>query len=313
MSKNIQISILGKISGNVNADEVIGDRITIKKMYSTTGEVLPFVSSRAIKYSIRQAFKEKEFEIDPLYEDRDATGSLRLADSGRPDKYIDNDLFGYMLTTGRTREAQGEAFRRHAPIALSYFKALRDTPIKSEFAARFPRNIDSDSNPVPFEVEVAEFIGRLNVLIYDYIGDFTISTRKTSEVTIDKLEEEERKNRLGVFLDVLLTPSYVLPRRTNTLSIPEYYCSLISMSNSGVFPIYQYLDYIYQDNVYININRLNELVERKDIKDKLDRKEVELYLIVYGEGYLKNKLPDSINRIELSDFIRKAKDFLFSG
>ncbi|RLG16583.1 hypothetical protein DRN69_00540 [Candidatus Pacearchaeota archaeon] len=56
---NVQISILGKVSGNVNADEVIGTRVTLKKMYSSSGEVLPFVSARAVKYAIRQALKGK--------------------------------------------------------------------------------------------------------------------------------------------------------------------------------------------------------------------------------------------------------------
>ncbi|MCL6579705.1 MAG: hypothetical protein K6T73_10070, partial [Candidatus Bathyarchaeota archaeon] len=82
----VQVSILARIYGNVNADEVIGTRVTLKKMYSTTGEVLPFVSSRAIKYSIRQALKERGYEIDPFKENPQAVESLRLTDSGRPDK-----------------------------------------------------------------------------------------------------------------------------------------------------------------------------------------------------------------------------------
>ncbi|MEM3382015.1 MAG: type I-B CRISPR-associated protein Cas7/Cst2/DevR [Candidatus Bathyarchaeia archaeon] len=225
MSKVVQISILGRISGNVNADGVIGNRITLKRMYSSDGEVLPFVSARAVKYAIRQAFKERGFDVDPFYEDPTATEALRLRDSGRPDKYIDNDLFGYMLTVGRN----GETFRRYAPVALSYFKALKDTAIKSEFAARFPRPCDDsekESNPVPFEVEVADFIGRLSAIIYDYVGDFTKSTRLVEDVNVRELERDERIKRLSAFLEILLTPSYVLPRRTNSLNIPEYYAAL---------------------------------------------------------------------------------------
>jgi len=120
MSKVVQISILGKISGNVNADEVIGTRVTLKKMYSTTGEVLPFVSARAVKYSIRLALKDLGFEIDPFLTSPNARDALRLADSGDPKKYIDNDIFGYMKTRGREERAD----TRQAPIALSYFEAL---------------------------------------------------------------------------------------------------------------------------------------------------------------------------------------------
>ena len=163
MVKVVQISILGKVSGNVNADEVIGTRVTLKKMYSSSGEVLPFVSARAIKYAIRQALKERGFEVDPFVVDPNAREGLRLGDSARPNKYVDNDLFGYMKTIGGER-----ALKRQAPVALSYFKALKDTPIKAEFGARFPRSWGKEENPAPFEVEVAEFIGRLNCIMYDY-------------------------------------------------------------------------------------------------------------------------------------------------
>ena len=175
VSKVVQISILGKVSGNVNADEVIGTRVTLKKMYSSSGEVLPFVSARAVKYAIRQALKERGFEIDPFVENPQAEEALRLSDTGDPIKFVDNDLFGYMVTRGRGEVAR----RRQAPIAFSYFKALKDTPTKAEFGARFPRKGKEEENPVPFEVEVAEFIGKVNCIIYENVGKFDERLRAT--------------------------------------------------------------------------------------------------------------------------------------
>jgi CRISPR-associated protein Cst2 len=312
MSRVVQISILGKISGNVNADEVIGTRITIKKMYTSNGEVLPFVSPRAIKYAIRMAFRDsndKRFEIDPLYEDPRATTSLRLADSAQPDKYVDNDLFGYMKTSKEGAE-KGEAIRRQAPIAISYFKALRDTPVKSEFAARFPRSEQTESNPVPFEVEVAEFIARLNVLIYDYIGDFTVSTSRLEGVP-EKLDNGTRIARLSKFLEILLTPSYVLPRRTNSLNIPEYYVSLVCLSSVGPLPIYAYLDYKIQNGgVILDSVALNALLSRDDIKDKIRNKVAEFYIIDYKNCVSNwNELRDA-KQSNLPEIIQKACEFL---
>ncbi|MEM2865308.1 MAG: type I-B CRISPR-associated protein Cas7/Cst2/DevR, partial [Candidatus Bathyarchaeia archaeon] len=245
-TKTVQVSILTRIYGNVNADEVIGTRVTLKKMYSTTGEVLPFVSARAIKYSIRQALKERGYEVDPFVEDPKATEALRLRDSGRPDKYIDNDLFGYMVTMGRREQA----VRRQAPISFSYLKALKDTSIVTEFAARFPRSLETGSNPVPFEVEVADFLGKLNCLIYDYIGDFSGDKRQPGAPADlpERLPDGERKRRLRDFLEILLTPAYVLPRRTNSLNLPEYYASLVTLSH-GPLPIYQYLDYDFEEEM----------------------------------------------------------------
>ena len=262
--KVVQISIIARIYGNVNADEVIGTRVTLKKMYSTSGEVLPFVSPRAIKYAIRQALKERGYDIDPFIENPNAVESLRLSDSGRPDKYIDNDLFGYMVTRGRGETAR----RRHAPVSFSYLRAIKDTPIVTEFAARFPRTMETGSNPVPFEVEVADFLGKLNCLIYDYIGDFREDKRQMGapQDLPDMLPHEERENRLRDFLEVLLTPSYVLPRRTNSLNVPEYYVALVTLSH-GPLPIYQYLDYDLE-NDKVDVEKLSGLVGLKAFKEK---------------------------------------------
>lgn len=309
MNKVIQISILAKIFGNVNADENIGNRITLKKMYSSTGEVLPFVSARAIKYAIRQALKTKRdsrgknYEIDPLIEDPQAKTSLRLRDSGRPDKYIDNDLFGFMVTIGENNVA----YRRQAPIALSYFKALKDTPIRAEFAARFPRMGEKEFNPVPFEVEVAEFIGKLNCLIYDYIGDFTEEKKQPQapKDLPDKLDIEERKNRLKVFLEVFLTPSYVLPRRTNSLNIPEYIASLIVLSEKGPLPIYQYLDFDFNQNC-VDTKKLEELINRKDLYNE---KEVKMFFIDYTNSQI--NIPNKIEKADVNKVINKCVEFLF--
>lgn len=297
--KTVQISILARIYGNVNADEVIGTRVTLKKMYSTAGEVLPFVSPRALKYSIRQALKERGYEIDPFVENSNAAEALRLADSGRPDKYVDNDIFGYMVTMGKKEQAR----RRQSPIALSYLRALKDTSIVAEFAARFPRQTTGGSNPVPFEVEVADFIGRLNCLIYDYIGDFTEDKKQAnaSKDIPDRLSPEDRKKRLTDFLDILLTPSYVLPRRTNSLNVPEYYAALISLSY-GAMPIYQYLDYKFQEET-IDAEKLTMLTNLEALKNK----KAEVCLIDY-KGIAKN-LQTNVPTISVRDAINKIVTF----
>ena len=309
MSKVIQIAILGRISGNVNADEVVGNRTTLKKMYSSDGEVLPFVSARAVKYAVRQAFKERNDEllkIDPFYEDPEAADALRLKDSCRPDLYVDNDLFGYMVTKGTG--GKGEAFKRQAPVALSYFKAIKDTPIKSEFAARFPRSGEKEANPVPFEVEVADFVGRLNVLIYDYVGDFTKSTKLTKEVKVKTLEKEIRTKRLSTFIEILLTPSYVLARRTNSLSIPEYYAALIYMSDQGPAPIYQYLDYHHSDKgAQVDIDKLKFMLSRKEVSRKEGN--TQIHIIDYG-SYV-GELAE-ISKTNVRNVIETACQFLFS-
>lgn len=314
MTKVVQISILGKISGNVNADEVIGTRVTLKKMYSSNGDVLPFVSARAVKYAIRQALKERGFEVDPFTVETAGREELRLPDSARPNKYVDNDLFGYMKTIGGER-----ALKRQSPIALSYFKALRDTPIKAEFGARFSRPWGKEENPAPFEVEVAEFIGRLNCIMYNYIGNFILDrkiaesignnkdAKKFLEEVPDKVSDEERKERIKAFSEILLTPSYVLPRRTNSLNIPEYIAAIVVLSKEGPLPVFQYLDYDFENNK-VNVEKLKELIEREEIKEKIENGSVKVLLIDYVNKI--SEVLEKIDKVYVSEAVSEIINFL---
>jgi CRISPR-associated protein Cst2 len=311
MSKVVQISILAKISGNVNADEVIGTRITLKKMYSSTGEVLPFVSARAIKFAIRHALKEKGFEVDPFYVDPQAEEALRLADSAKPHIYVDNDLFGYMRTIGGER-----SLKRQAPIGISYLKALKDTPVKAEFAARFPRPWGEEEYPAPFEVEVAEFIGRVNCIMYDYIGNFR-QDRKIAESIGEKIDEaklflqevpeelpqDERKKRIKAFTEIFLTPTYVLPRRTNSLNIPEYISSIIVLSERGPLPIYQYMNFDFNSN-NVDIKSLEIMMKRDEIK----KSSAKVFLVDYFNNI--QSIPEGIEKVSVSEAIEKIVNFL---
>ncbi len=309
-----QISVLARISGNVNADEVIGTRITLKKMYSSSGEVLPFVSARAIKYALRQALKAEGFEVDPLIENPKAEETLRLSDSGNPVKYIDNDLFGYMVTLGTGKTAR----RRQGPIALSYLRALRDTPVKAEFAARFPRpwSKKEEENPVPFEVEVADFLGKLNCIIYENVGIFDEAELKGEDEIkkgliyenkngkkIYRLDEDIRKKRLESFLRVFLLPSYVLPRRTNSLNIPEYVAALITLSANGPLPVFQYLDFDFEKNC-LCFNSLKRLVEREEVI----KSGAEILLIDYKGA--SGKPPHHIQCVSVADAIKRVTEFI---
>jgi len=297
MMRCVQISILARISGNVNADEVVGNRITIKKMYDGEGNVYPFVSARAIKYAIRQKLAERGFKIDPL----NLMGEQWI-DSGKPWEYVDNDLFGYMVPErGRT----GGGKRRTAPVAISYFKALRHTNISTEFGARFPRG---EGNPNPFEIEVADIIGRLNVLMYDYIGRESQYDREKWDI---KITEEERKKRIRAFLEILLVERFVLPRRTNSLNIPEYYYALVSLSPTPL-PLYQYLDYkIIRDGIpTLDEDKLKAL---QNLINTLQNKP-EMYLIDYVGTLQYEKIPNTEIKVvkleKLNELINKIVDWL---
>ncbi|MEM5781914.1 MAG: hypothetical protein QXD43_01805, partial [Candidatus Aenigmatarchaeota archaeon] len=173
----------------------------------------------------------------------------------------------------------------------------------AEFAARFPRSVEKKSAPVPFEIEVAEFIGKLNCLIYDYIGDFTEDKKQPNapQDLLEKLDNNERKKRLKDFLEILLTPSYVLPRQTNSLNIPEYLAALITLSDKGPLPIYQYLDYDFELN---NIKQEKlELISNRD-----EFRNIQMLFIDYENTNI--KLPENIKKVTVIEAISKIVQFL---
>lgn len=274
--KCVQISILARISGNVNADENVGNRITIKKMYDSEGNTYPFVSARAIKYAIRMKLKEMGFSIDPFY-----LSDSQLIDSGKPWEFVDNDLFGYLVPS------EDGSKRRTAPVSISYFKALRNTNISTDFAGRFPRedtgtnkssNKDSKNvNPNIFEIEVADIIGKFNIIMYDYIGKPSKFDKEEWEIQIT---EEERRKRISSLLRILLIERFVLPRRTNSLNIPEYYYALVSLSKSPL-PVYDYLNYQVLNNGMpeLDYERIKDLVDFLSLFDKNEKPKI--YLIDY--------------------------------
>jgi hypothetical protein len=83
-----QIAILCNIPfGLANADWTQGQRIMMKKFTDPWGRgIIPFISPRAVKYAIRQALRERGYEIDP-FQLRDVQGNMRSLDTGDP-KYV---------------------------------------------------------------------------------------------------------------------------------------------------------------------------------------------------------------------------------
>ena len=112
------------------------------------------------------------------------------------------------------------------------------------------------------------------------------------------LSKDERERRLRAFLEILLTPRYVLPRRTNSLNIPEYKVAVITLNKDGVLPIYQYLDYRKVGEV--DIEKLRKL---KSICEEVGS---EIYIIDY-EGWVKE---DIIPKIGIKEAIDKIVNHL---
>jgi len=233
------ISLILRVSGNVNADAGVGTRIPLKKIITWNQEVRPFVSARCIRRCIRERLYEKGFSIDPLQMVGGQGG--QLGDIGDPLQYVDDDLFGFLKPIE-------PPLHRSSPIKLSHIISLRHAEVKVEFAARFARDFIATYEkgyPVPFEIELAEWLGKLNVVVSDRVGRF--SDDELSEDLKKQLGDQrelpknERIGRLRGFLEVLLWEGWSFPRGAQSPSIPEFYYAIIGLSSRYV-PIFSYID-----------------------------------------------------------------------
>ena len=204
MPRRAFISLILEVRGNVNADAGIGTRIPLKKIVTRNKEVKVFVSPRCLRRSLRKRLAEKGHMIDPQ-----VLSTGQLTDVGDPIKYIDDDLFGYLAPKKGKGEIQPS---RSGPVKVSPLIALHHTEVTVEFGGRFPRTDISEeaeeASPVPFEIETAEWLGNMNVMISERVGVFreeeltenATASAKEKEVVVEEgdytLNDDERKRRI---------------------------------------------------------------------------------------------------------------------
>jgi CRISPR-associated protein Cst2 len=266
----------------------IGTRIPLKKIITLNQEVKPFVSARCIRRCIREKLYEKGLSIDPL-QLIGGPGREQLGDIGDPVTYVDDDLFGYL----RPEEIP---LKRSSPIKISHLISLRHAEIKVEFAARFQRDFlqtYKESYPAPFEIELAEWLGKLNVIISDKVGRFT-SDEITDEIKKklgdgNSLPENERINRLKAFLEILLWEGWEFPRGAQSPNVPEFYYGVIALTKRFA-PIFGYVD--INEEGKLNNNLINNM--REIYSPLFD----ELYIINYKESLFSSYIKTQDNRIE---------------
>jgi len=273
------ISLILKVSGNVNADAGVGTRIPLKKIITWNQEVRPFVSARCIRRCIRERLHEKGLPIDPLQ----IVGRgerQQLGDIGNPVRYVDDDIFGFFSPQ------EESPVRRSSPIKLSHLISLRHAEIKVEFAGRFQRDFlpeYTEGPPAPFEVELADWVGKLNVIISDRVGRFN-DEELTEDVKRElggqlELPKEERIKRLSSFLEILLWEGWTFPRGAQSPCVPEFNYAIIGLT-SRFAPIFGYVDITNEGGLDM------DLIER--MRKTYDQLIDKLFILDYKGGkYLK--------------------------
>jgi CRISPR-associated protein Cst2 len=194
--------------GSVNGSFTEGNVSTVKKITTPDGRTRPYISGQSQRHAIRQIIGESGYELSPLFTTENKKGVDVSA--GLPEKYIDDDLFGYMIASKSENRRRTAPVRVAAAVGLFPFRGDRDLGTKSKEQTG-EAGMEAGGNM--FETEVYYNYFRTTILLeVDRIGvyrAFELSKDEREAVVknggIKSLRNETRQDRLRAFFSALTT------------------------------------------------------------------------------------------------------------
>lgn len=197
MSKAIEVVFLSNIEGaNLNAAGTEGVISVLKKVSDVDGQDYIRVSGQSMKYHIRNIWREEGLPVSEIRA-RAEKGEKIIVSSGDPVKYIDDDLFGYMLAgvSGEKNRKRTAAVRMNGMISLFPYRGDRD------FGVRYDPHDPMGKHNL-YEVELSSNLMRGNCFIeLDRVGKFD-RWELGKEEEYEKSKEEKEKT-VKAFFDAL--------------------------------------------------------------------------------------------------------------
>jgi len=215
--KAIEVVTLTKVEGaNLNSNGTEGVIAVLKKVRDPVdGREYVRVSGQSVKYHLRQILKELGWELSQVVPKSEG-GQKVIVSLGEPEKYIDDDLFGYMIA--KKVDGKNATLRRTAVVRTNGMISLFPYTEDRDFGVRYD---PAGDNHNIYETEITTNVMRGNFFIeLDRLGVFKeglevsklegIEVRKEKdatgrEVTLYVLPKEEREKRLKALLEAIMT------------------------------------------------------------------------------------------------------------
>lgn len=215
--KAIEVVTLTKVEGaNLNSNGTEGVIAVLKKVRDPVdGREYVRVSGQSVKYHLRQLLKELGWELSQVMPKSEG-GQKVIVSLGEPHKYIDDDLFGYMIA--KKVDGKNATLRRTAVVRTNGMISLFPYMEDRDFGVRYD---PSGDNHNIYETEITTNVMRGNFFIeLDRLGVFKeglevpklegLEVRKEKdatgrEVTLYVLPKEEREKRLKAILEAIMT------------------------------------------------------------------------------------------------------------
>lgn len=148
---------LGVVAGAPN-NGLGEDNVARAKQMRVGRDVYPYVSAQAFRRWLRDSLPADELRSTVT---RSGSGSKQQAyTAGRPDQYIDDDLFGYMVALKKEKDQPSGTCQRDTVLATGTFVAVAPRRPTQDFGT-MSRGFEPGANPVIHEHEfyTAELAG----------------------------------------------------------------------------------------------------------------------------------------------------------
>ncbi len=192
-SRFMEIVFLTKVEKtNINASGTEGNITSLKKTTEIDDTQRVFISGVSLKYSIKEYLRDLGYELSPIKGKEKGEGKERgaqITTECNPEKYIDDDLFGYMDTKSDNK--------RVAPVKTNGMISL--FPYKNDMN-RGVRFDPEGQNHSLYDLEIVTTVFRSNWAIeLDRIGIENVKVNNKSILV--NIKDEEKEKRAKAFLE----------------------------------------------------------------------------------------------------------------
>jgi CRISPR-associated protein Cst2 len=311
-AKFMEVAFLTKIEKtNINAAGTEGNVTSLKKTEEVDGTQRIFISGASVKYSVKEYLKQLGWELSKVEpkkqrsprpakgeEMEEEAAGRQITTACEPDKYIDDDLFGFMDTSTRPPK------KRVAPVKTNGLISL--FPYRGDINRGVRFDPTGEEQHSLYDIEITTNIFRSNWAIeLDRIGDFGRLSNEKSESK--NLAEMERERRAKALLESLFN-LWSQVKQTNFLSKLSPEVMMIVLRDDKTLTIADKLG--VDENMRLKTEMLKEALEYHKSRIK------EAYL-GYSPSFVSNQaeidaLKDAIGKLQVMSLSR-MKDLILGN
>lgn len=286
-AKALTITYLTLVSfASLNGSDKEADNISNIKKITRETEQFPYVSAQAIRRALRDQLKVMGRALSEGVAATIKKGAATTLQE--PEKYIDDDLFGYMGTEEAKEGQKGKSIKRTSPVRVSPLVSLQKYEGDLDFATNF-MGVEAGGDPNIFETEIHAGLYRGTILIeLDRIG-----CGEGFEKDLSNTEKASRvKDLLTAFKNL-----WTSGRQTRFLAdiSPKFIAAAMLTVKNPIF-----LESVVVANGSLNVDLLNETIE--DYKN-----EIKALVIGARKGLFSNLPADTIS---IGDAFNKMTEWI---